>query len=397
MGDVLVIGGGIAGPATALALQRAGLDGIEVFEAQPEGGADAGAFLTLAGNGVFALDQFGAAGLLDPLGFPVLRMSVLGADGSALAEDVPLGDAGDPLTHYRCLRRAELARALREEAVRRGIPVRHGARLTGIAPDDSGESVTALFADGGSATGRLLVGADGLRSAVRAALSPDAPDAAPAYAGQQVYYGYTDQADPPHRDSARITMVRGSGAAFGYLVSPAGEALWFARVPGPPLGPEELAGNGPDDWRRRLLPLLAGDRTPAAGLVAATGAELMATNAWQLTPGLVWRGPRTVLIGDAAHAASPATGQGASMALEDAVVLAKALRELPVRQALPRFEELRRPRVERNIEVSGALTARRPADRGPVADAERGSRGPVTRLDPELRELLDWGRQLPTR
>ena len=180
-------------------------------------------------------------------------------------------------------------------------------------------------------------------------------------------------------------MVRGSGAAFGYAVSPDGETYWFARVTGDPLTAEELAQGTPAHWRELLLPLLRADAGPAADLVAATGEDLMVTNATEIPTGTPWRSGRTLLIGDAAHAASPATGQGASMALEDAVVLAKSLRDAPdTDSALALYEELRRPRVERNITVSGNIS------RG----THTPSTAPRPAPDEELARLLDWDTDL---
>lgn len=392
----MVIGGGIAGTAVALGLHKAGF-GVTVHEAHPNTGADVGAFLTLASNGMRALAQLDAATLVAGLGFPLTAMHVLDENGRELAA-LPLGEHEHPLTRYRCLRRAALGAALQREVRRRGIPIRHAARLVSVA--ERAEDVTVTFADGSSATADLVVGADGLHSAVRTQLDPAA--ARPGYAGQRVFYGYTaDAAVPPEGPSDRITMVRGSVAAFGYAVSPTGETYWFARVPGPPATAEELAGTTPAQWRERLLPLLRADRTPAADIVAATGEQLMVTNALQLNPGGRWHSPRTVLIGDAAHAASPATGQGASMALEDAVVLAKALRDArSPAAALDRYELLRRPRTERNIEVSGRLTAARSARPEPsspdaAVPAARDSERPERRVDEELLRLLDWRTPLP--
>jgi 2-polyprenyl-6-methoxyphenol hydroxylase-like FAD-dependent oxidoreductase len=320
-------------------------------------------------------------------------MQVLDGTGAVVAE-VPLGDHGHPLATYRCLRRAELNRVLQAEAQRRGIEVRHGARLESIAEDGAG--VTAFFTDGGSATGDLLIGADGLNSTTRPLIDAAAPG--PRYAGQQVFYGYTTEAAPPS-EPERITMIRSSTAAFGYTVSPAGETFWFARVSGPAASAREIARTTPAQWRDRLVPALRRDATPAADIVAAT-AELMVTNAWDLPLGMRWSTGRTVIIGDAAHAASPATGQGASMALEDAVVLAKALREADsTAAALAVYDRLRRPRVERNIEVSGRITGGAP----PRAAAGDGARpqhrqGPESRAsgaDEELVRLLDWNLPLP--
>ncbi|MGX1365391.1 2-polyprenyl-6-methoxyphenol hydroxylase-like FAD-dependent oxidoreductase [Streptomyces canus] len=373
---VLVIGGGIAGTATALALHKAGFESV-VHEAHPHAAEDIGAFLTLASNGMRALAQLDASAAVTSIGFPLTSLRVLDDRGTELAH-TPMGETSDPLLHYRCLRRGELGTALQREAARRGVTVRHGARLVSV--EDGPDEVTAHFADGSTATGDLLIGADGLNSAVRRSVSPQAQ---PRYAGQYVFYGYTPGA-PPQAGDACITMVRGSGAAFGYAVSPEGEAYWFARVTGEPLPARELAEGTPAGLRELLLPLLRKDTTPAADLVAAGGDDLMVTNATEIPTGTPWRRGRTLLVGDAAHAASPATGQGASMALEDAVVLAKALRDAPdTDAALALYERLRRPRVEHNITVSGGISrGTRPSSATPRPSEE------------DLARLLEWDADL---
>lgn len=375
---VLVIGGGIAGAATALALHKAGLD-VDVYEAHPDAAEDLGAFLTLASNGMRAVAELDASAAVTALGFPLTSMQVLDGAGTELAL-VPLGEAGDPLLRYRCLRRGDLGSGLQSEAVRRGIAVHHGARLTTVQEDPVG--VTAHFADGSTARGDLLIGADGLNSSVRGAIGPAA---GPLYAGQRVFYGYTDAASPPAGE-ARITMIRGSAAAFGYAVSPGGETYWFARVSGEPLPAEEIAHGTPAEWRELLLPSLREDATPAADIVAATADDVLVTNATEIPIGTPWRSGRILLIGDAAHAASPATGQGASMALEDAVILAKCLRDAPdTASALALHEELRRPRVEHNITVSGTISRGAPTP----SPARRGA-PPSRPGDDELVRLLAW-------
>ncbi|MEW2296120.1 NAD(P)/FAD-dependent oxidoreductase [Streptomyces sp. NPDC006743] len=376
---VLVIGGGIAGTATALALHKAGYD-VTVHEAHPDAAEDIGAFLTLAGNGMRALAQFDAAAAVTAIGFPLTSMRVLDAAGAESAH-VPLGDPGDPLLRYRCLRRGELNAVLQAEAARRGVPVRHGARLTAV--EDGADGVTAHFVDGTTATGDLLVGADGVHSTVRRTL---APAARPVYAGQRVFYGYTRTA-PGSPDAACITMVRGSTAAFGHTTSPAGETYWFARVSDRPLSADAIDRGTPGRWRDLLVPLLSKDPTPVADIVAATGDELMVTNATELPAGTPWRSGRILLVGDAAHAASPATGQGASMALEDAVVLAKCLRDSPDHPtALTLYESLRRPRTEHNTTVSGSIS------RGThtPSPAGRAASGPGSPGADALARLLDW-------
>jgi len=376
---VLIVGGGIAGAGAALALDRAGVD-VEVYEAHPDSAQDLGAFLTLASNGMRALREIGATDAVTAIGFPLRAIRLLESTGVQAAH-APMGEAQDPALNFRCLRRGEFAVALQREAVRRGIALRYGARLTRV--EEKPDGITAHFDDGSTATGDLLLGADGLGSVARRAV---APGVEPGYAGQYVFYGYTRDVEPA-TDTDCITMVRGSEAAFGFTCSPDGGTYWFARVGGDPLTARAIADGTPADWRDLLVPLLRKDATPAADLVAGTPDRLMATNATELPVGMPWRFGRALLLGDAAHAASPATGQGASMALEDAVVLAKCLRDLPdTETALARYESLRRPRVEHNIVTSGAIS------RGTYTGNDANGRpvGKTRPGDDTLAELLDW-------
>ncbi|MGW3268370.1 FAD-dependent oxidoreductase [Streptomyces sp. NPDC001056] len=378
---VLVIGGGIAGSAAALGLHRAGCD-VRVYEAHPGPAEHIGAFLTLASTGMRALAQLDAVTAVTAIGFPLTSLRLLDARGAELAH-VPLGEIADPDLRYRCLRRGELNAALQKEVLRRGIRLVHGARLTSVT--DGPEAVAARFADGTTATGDLLVGADGLNSAVRRALLPGVR---PAYAGQRVFYGCTPGV-PGTGGSGVITMVRGSESAFGYANAPTGEAYWFARVGGDPL-PGRATGAQRAVPRDDLLPLLREDTTPAAALVAAAAAPVMVTNATEMPLGTRWHVGRVLLIGDAAHAASPATGQGASTGLEDAVVLAKALRDLPdAARAFDAYERHRRPRVEHNITVSGGISR---GTHAPARPADPNHR--PDHRDEELIRQLAWDQPL---
>lgn len=370
---VVIVGAGIAGTCAALALHKAGF-GVSVHEAHPDSGADLGAFLTVAANGLLALRQID---VVPSAGFPVDSVRLIDRDGHEVRSSTMDSE-------LRCVRRAELCEQLRSEVHHRGIPVEHGARL--VAAEPRGDRVVARFADGREAAGDLLLGADGLNSAVRELIDP----VPRRYAGQQVCYGYSDRADPSH-EPGRIDMIRGSGTAFGYAVSPEGRTYWFTRVPGPPLDGAESAAA----LRDRLLAALRPDATPAADIVAATD-DVLATNARDLVPPPRWRSGRLLLIGDAAHAASPATGQGASMAIEDAVVLAKVLRD---GAGLDSYERLRRPRVERNIVRSAQLSARiAPEHAERPDDVERLARRHADAPpDSDPADWLAWDVELPLR
>ena len=153
-------------------------------------------------------------------------------------------------------------------------------------------------------------------------------------------------------------MVFGKRAFFGYAVHPSGEIWWFAN---PPRADEptrsELAAISTEKWREMLVDLFAEDDTPAVDIIRATPGKLAGWATYDLPSVATWHRSSLVIIGDAAHATAPSSGQGASMAIEDAVVLARCLRDLPdIRQAFAAYERLRRSRVER-IVANGARTS----------------------------------------
>jgi 2-polyprenyl-6-methoxyphenol hydroxylase-like FAD-dependent oxidoreductase len=337
---VLIAGGGIAGPAAAIALDKAGI-GAEVFEAYPEDTDGTGAFLTLTDNGQDALRAIDAGPALFAASFPATRLRVFSPSGDLLA-DAPLGrDHPCP----RTITRAALSGLLRTEAAARGIPVRYGRRVASAVAGPDGR-VTVTCDDGTRATGDLLIGADGIHSPVRALIDRDAP--APRYTGLTIACGYTQAPPPAAAGTEGFAMYYGSRAFFGCTAAPDGRTWWFARVPGLP-----AAGPGAYD-ADRIAAEYDGDRTPAARLIRSTPGPLTVTSAFDLAHLPTWRSDAMLVIGDAAHATSPMTTQGASLAIEDAVVLARCLRDIPRQaDALATYERLRRSRVE-GIVRSGA-------------------------------------------
>ena len=147
-----VVGAGIAGSAAALALHGVGAE-VVVHEAHPDASTDAGAFLTLAENGMRALQAIGAGEAVRRASAPLRTMLVSDGAGTELASR-PLGEPGGP--GFRYLTRARLCAVLQDEVRRRGIPLRHGERLVATAPD--GDGIEALFADGTRVRGDLLIG-----------------------------------------------------------------------------------------------------------------------------------------------------------------------------------------------------------------------------------------------
>jgi FAD-dependent urate hydroxylase len=358
----LIIGGGVAGPIAAMAMQRAGIDAT-VYEAHAGSAEDVGSYLTVATNGLDALRAIHAHEPVLAAGFPTPVNVLLSSTGRRLGTVSNGGRLPDGTVSHT-VKRSRLYQALHDEAVGRGIRVEYGKRLVHAAAS-SGGGVTARFADGTSATGDVLVGADGVHSPTRRLLDPTAPDG--RYVGLVNFGGYTDDAvagaEPGH-----WYMIFGRQAFFGYVIEPSGGTVWFVNVPREPVTAAERAAITPGQWQRSLRDLFADDRGPAVDLIAAGDLELTADNTHDLLSVPTWhRGPM-VIIGDAAHAPSPSSGQGASMAAEDAVVLAKCLRDVPdTAAALDAYERLRRQRVERIVAQGARASSTKAA--GPVGRA----------------------------
>jgi FAD-dependent urate hydroxylase len=340
----LIIGGGVAGPVTAMALQKAGIPAT-IYEAYDRASDGVGAFLTLAVNGLDALKTLHLDQRVRAAGFDTPRFAMYTGSGRKLA-DMANGIALDDGTVSQTIERAELYSALRDEAVQRGVAIHYGKRLVDATID--GREVVASFADGSQAYGDLLIGADGLRSRTRTVIDPGAPPA--RYVGLLNAGGY---ANGVKLDAAPgvMHMVFGKRCFLGYVVHPDGDVWWFANPPqAEELSPDRLAAISSQEWRTRLRELFADDQSPALSLIDATPEVFAGWNTYDLPNVPTWHRDRMIIVGDAAHATSPASGQGASMAIEDALVLARSLRDADgITSAFARYEHERRVRVERVV------------------------------------------------
>jgi 2-polyprenyl-6-methoxyphenol hydroxylase-like FAD-dependent oxidoreductase len=200
------------------------------------------------------------------------------------------------------IRRAALQRALIDGARREGAALQFGKRLRAI------ERERATFEDGTSITADLFFGCDGLRSRVRALIMPDAP--APKFTGLLDFGGIVQARGDEPLEPGWMHMVFGKRAFFGVQRGKHGELYWFH--------------NGPDD---RILDAHDGD-PPFVRDIIARSDEIKGPWPQHDILGLRrWHHGNVCLLGDAAHATTPSAGQGASLALEDAALLARCLRE----------------------------------------------------------------------
>ncbi len=148
-----------------------------------------------------------------------------------------------------------------------------------------------------------------------------------------------------------INMTFGPEGTFGYLKGNEDEIMWWSNPASDrELTKEELANFSTEDIQREFFDAFKGWHEPIGTMLKNTSL-VVKTNMYDIPTLPVWHKNRVVLIGDAAHAMSPTSGQGASVALEDAMYLTKLLRQSPsqLSKVFTQFEQDRRPRVEKMI------------------------------------------------
>lgn len=333
----LIVGCGIAGPVLGMFLRRIGME-VVICEARAAREADGeGAFLGVAPNGMNVLQELGVREAVEASAVPCHRFEFQNARGVRVGAIDRADDQARFGARLQMLRRADLCRKLTRAAVERGVDVRYERRLVAIDQRD-GESVCARFADGSEEKADLLFGCDGIRSQVRQLVLPDSP--APSDSGLVDVAGFASCPGAPIEVGVNV-MVFGRRAFFGAFKTPAGEVWWFHN------------GAERSPTRERLLELHAGDPSWIADVIRATPTLVGPFALHDILSLPRWHRGRVCLVGDAAHATTPSAGQGASMALEDAIVLAKALREHgEPERAFAAFERSRRARVEEVVRQS---------------------------------------------
>ncbi|MEV2256058.1 FAD-dependent monooxygenase [Streptomyces sp. NPDC050147] len=325
-----IVGGGIGGLAAAIALHRRGWH-VEVLERAPRF-TEIGAGISLWPNALRALDALGLADTVRALGAVEAAGGVRDLRGRWLSrtDNAELARRfGQPLL---VLHRADLLRALTEALPADSL--RPGSEVSLVRDDDHGLVVEH---PGGQTRPDLVIGADGLRSAVRGALWPAA--AGPRYAG---YTAWRMVTEPLAEVPAEGAATWGRGERFGYTALPGGRMYCFATASLP--AGTTAATSEYDELLRRF----GAWPDPVPSLLAAVPAGgVLRHDLYDLPPLPSFVRGRVALLGDAAHAMTPNLGQGACQALEDAVTLAHCLDgSHDVAGALHSYDRLRRPRAQ---------------------------------------------------
>ncbi|KUG09704.1 FAD-dependent oxidoreductase [Solirubrum puertoriconensis] len=339
----LIIGAGIAGLTTALALHRQGHQ-VDVYEAAPSL-REIGAGVVLGANAMQALGHLGLHDAVHAAGFAVKRISLLDEHGQVL-NDIDTRPFTERLGYDNlAIHRADLQRVLLEH-----LPpgVLHlGKPLERFEQHDN--QVTAYFADGSSAAADALLAADGIRSRVRLQLLPHTQ---PRYAGYTCWRGVTDGA-ALQTLAGRSTESWGAAGRFGMVPLGNGQVYWFACINSKTPQNPVYKGFRLADVQQHF----ANFHAPIPELLALTTDEqVIWGDIIDLKPLKHFAYGRVLLLGDAAHATTPNMGQGAGQAVEDAAMLAQCLREQTnLHAAFRLFEQRRLPRTTRIVRQSWQL------------------------------------------
>ncbi len=337
---VTVLGAGIGGLATALALSRHGAN-VRVLEQAPEI-SEVGAGLQITPNGVAVLDALGLGKELRQCGLAASAIELRDYAKGALVVRLDLARHSRDQT-YLLLHRADLIGVLARAAERAGISIKFGHRVDEVSPDENGVRITC--SNGHTEESQLVIAADGLQSRLRAVLNGDQP---PFFTGQVAWRAIVSSAGELHR---AVCVHMGPGRHFVSYPLRGGTMTNIVAV-------QERDGWADEGWHHSgdpgdLRRAFADFCPPVRGLLE----KATEVNLWGLFRHPVarrWHGARCALVGDAAHPTLPFLAQGANLALEDAWVIASCLANEPVPEALASYQMRRQTRVSKVIAAANA-------------------------------------------
>jgi 2-polyprenyl-6-methoxyphenol hydroxylase-like FAD-dependent oxidoreductase len=347
---VLIIGAGIAGPATAILLKRTGFD-AELYEARPCS-TGIGGGLQIAPNGMHVLAELGLADELIRHGSVCESFDFYSQSGRRLGSiNRNMKERfGQPAVN---MRRTTLNETLVDKAWSDGIGVYFEKRLVKIE-DRAGQPVVLHFADGTSAEGDFVIGADGVHSAARRQVTPDGPR--PFGTGLIGFGGFVPRSLLENTAvGQRVETTFGQSGFFGYgycSPDPNHGVMWWSTQPAHGVDATAFRTMDQTALRQHVRDFHAGWHDPIPHIIDAAE-NILVTDTLDVATLPTWSRKRTLLIGDAAHATSPHAGQGASLALEDAMRLSCLMRDgQELGLTFQNFEHERRPRAEKIVAIA---------------------------------------------
>jgi 2-polyprenyl-6-methoxyphenol hydroxylase-like FAD-dependent oxidoreductase len=312
--NVLVVGSGLAGTATAIHLARRGV-AVDLVEIKPDVAA-LGSGITLQGNALRELTSLGVWDQVQAKGYAFDTTGIRAPDpaGSVIAEIADARTGGPDVPAVMGMPRPDLARILVDRATEVGVKVRFGTTFTELGQDADG--VDVAFADGSSGRYDLIVGADGVRSWTRRALGINLETKS---VGMGIWRAFG-----PRPASVTRTDLYYGGPSYIAGYCPTGEDSLYAYIVEEA---QDRSGLTPDQQLATMKELSQAYHGPWDEIRESLTDPSRVNYTWFETHVLdaPWNRGRVVLIGDAAHTCPPTIAQGGAMALEDAVVLAELL------------------------------------------------------------------------
>lgn len=324
---VLIIGAGSGGLACALFLEKAGIP-CEIYEQAPEF-SNVGASFALHQNGVHVLDQLGLAEEVKKDSHELTDYLIKDKAGETLFTINTLTEDPSLFEGFLYMTRHQLIDVLYEEVKKKGISLHFGKRLQAFNQDE--DSVTVQFEDGTEATGSLLVGADGTRSKVRSLLFPDEQL---EYNGKWAVFGMgeEDKLDKAMTFLEQDYLSTYIGEDFNLTISKHhptnNERLSWVYIQNQErkLSKEDFEDKPTEQFKQEVAQQFNSFKEPISEMVL-NSSTFIPVQIYDVGKMSKFSCGRVTLIGDALQTTDPYTGMGATLSLEDALYLAKMLRE----------------------------------------------------------------------
>ncbi|MBP1944343.1 FAD-dependent monooxygenase [Cytobacillus luteolus] len=375
--EAIIIGAGIGGLCTAIALQNKGWN-ISVFD-KATALTEVGAGIVLASNALHALDKLGVGHLVRARGASVGRAEIRTWHGDLLVDFSTSEHTESYLINRGILQQILL------DSLQAGTSIQLNTTLVTINQND--EKVEAVLSNGDKIVGDVLIGADGFHSVVREQLfGVDEP----RYGGYTALRGICNFNDSNYAtEHGGGFEAWGRGKRFGFSHIGQGKVFWFAAI-NMPQGIEIRKG----ERKKVALQAFDGWYNPVEAVIKATDeSAILHHDIFDRKPIAQWSKGKITLVGDAAHPMLPNLGQGGAQAMEDAVELANCLSTPhPVAESLRIFEKKRIPRTNKIVTQSRRM-ARLVQMENPLAIKARNlvfQMVPSSRLSGRLRWLVDY-------
>lgn len=339
--SIAIVGAGIGGLSLALRLQQHGIHDVQVFERSRQLSSRGGT-IRLNADAQDALAKLGVLAEVDDIGIRNTRFDTL-SNGRLVSR-----------THYGLI---SISREALQKILARNVSrsvLHFGRNVTSVAETATG--VELFFTDGETRSFDLIIGADGIFSAVSQSLFPLSDEA--AFSGLVVYYCIAKGSflpEPVHTE--HFISRRDVGFRQVTVAGGGSDGRWDSlqiTTRGPP-SPSEWANEGSTDDMRAYLALAGEDCLPGAHAIVENADRVFKWGMYQSPERTSWiaKGGRAVLLGDAAHAMAPFTAQGAGSAIEDGLDLGVRLSSESLFAALRHYETHRKPACEHAIEQAG--------------------------------------------